>query len=85
MTKKNFISRHVSAVLFLAFLLASCAGMRDLKEGTSAGGDSMQDSPCEECGNRGDIELKITREVFYREWNPAAYRRLDSNAVVGVF
>ena len=45
----------------------------------------MGDTPCEECGKQGDIELKITDEKFYREWNREAYSRLDSGAVVGVF
>ena len=60
--------------------------MRDMKDGADAGGDSgMMDTPCEDCGKRGDIELKISDEKFYREWNVAAYTRLDSGAVVGVF
>ena len=45
----------------------------------------MGDAPCTECGKRGDIELKISDERFYREWNADAYGRLDSTAVVGVF
>lgn len=45
----------------------------------------MMDSPCDECGKRGDIELSISDEKSYREWNQAAYARLDSSAVVGVF
>ena len=44
----------------------------------------MKDAPCEECGARGEIELKITDEKSYREWNAKAYSRIDSGAVVGV-
>lgn len=70
-----------------ALILASCAGMRDMKEGAagSTGDSGMTDAPCEDCGKRGDIELKISDEVFYREWNQAAYSRIDSSAIVGVF
>lgn len=71
--------------LFLSSFMISCAGMRDDAPGESAGDSGMMDTPCDECGKRGDIELKITDEKFYREWNVAAYNRLDSNAVVGVF
>ncbi len=71
--------------LFLAAWLVSCAGLRDDARGGSAGGDSgMRDAPCEECGARGEIELKISDEKSYREWNREAYSRLDSSAVVGV-
>ncbi len=44
----------------------------------------MGDAPCTECGERGEIKLKISKEKFYREWNEAAYGRLDSTAMVGV-
>jgi len=44
----------------------------------------MGDSPCEECGTQGEIELKITQEKSYREWNRKAYALMDSGAVVGV-
>ena len=44
----------------------------------------MRDTPCEECGDRGKIELKITGEKSYREWNRKAYALMDSGAVVGV-
>ena len=71
--------------LFLAAWLVSCAGLRDDARGGSAGGDSgMRDAPCEECGARGEIELKISDEKSYREWNRVAYSRLDSSAVEGV-
>lgn len=71
-------------LVVVMLLLASCAGMRD--DAPGGGGDSgMMDTPCEECGNRGEIELKITDEKFYREWNQTAYSRIDSNGVVGVF
>ena len=65
--------------------LAGCAGLRDDARGSSGGDSGMRDTPCEECGARGDIELKITGEKFYREWNAKAYSRMDSSAVVGVF
>lgn len=64
-------------------LLAGCAGSRDGFEG--AGGGGMADSPCEVCGKRGDIELKISGEKSYCEWNRKAYSRMDSSAVMGVF
>jgi len=71
-----------SALLVSVLLLGGCAGLRD---DATAGGDSgMKDSPCEECGTQGEIKLKITEEKSYREWNGAAYARMDSGAVVGV-
>lgn len=84
----NVFKRFIHLFLVCgATILVSCAGMRDMKDGSAGGsGDSgMMDTPCEECGNRGDIELKISDETFYREWNQAAYSRMDSTAVVGVF
>jgi hypothetical protein len=45
----------------------------------------MADSPCEVCGKRGDIELRINGEKSYCEWNRKAYSRMDSSAVMGVF
>ena len=69
------------AFLIVAFL-ASCAGSRDA---APEGDNGMADAPCTECGTQGEIELKITDEKFYREWNPVAFSRIDSNAVVGVF
>ena len=84
---RNFDKRHFALVatagaFFCAALLAGCAGMRDDARG---GGDSgMRDAPCEECGARGEIVLKITDEKYYREWNKTAYSRIDSGAVVGV-
>lgn len=77
----------IGSMILVSMLLSSCAGLHDdVRGGGSAGGDSgMMDTPCEECGKRGDIELKITDETFYREWNQDAFNRIDSNAVVGVF
>jgi hypothetical protein len=77
-------------ILKIAFLvgfsmlaLAGCAGSQG---GDDASGDaSMKDAPCQECGTRGDIELKISNEKTYREWNKKAYSRMDSSAVWGVF
>ena len=80
-----FAGTFVLAGLF-CFYLAGCAGLRDDARGSGSGGDSdMRDTPCEECGARGEIELKITDEKSYREWNAKAYSRMDSSAVVGVF
>ena len=70
-------------LLFVSTLFVACAGSRD-SSSESAVGD-MADAPCTECGTQGEIELKITDEKFYREWNPVAFSRIDSNAVVGVF
>ena len=66
-----------------ALLLLACAGSEN-GGGEPAGDSGMGDSPCTECGARGEIELKISGEKFYREWNELAYGRLDSTAVVGV-
>lgn len=73
-----------SFVLMLGLLAFSgCAGSQG---GEDASGDaSMKDAPCQECGTRGDIELKISNEKTYREWNKKAYSRMDSSAVWGVF
>lgn len=77
------------ASLVLSLLLFGCAGMRDMEESGSSGGSNgdsgMMDTPCEDCGKRGDIELNVVNEKFYREWNVDAYSRMDSIAVVGVF
>ena len=70
--------------LSMLSLLVGCAG--SVGPGPGAGDNSgMMDGPCNECGTQGDIKLKISKEVAYREWNQDAYSRLDSNAVVGVF
>ncbi len=73
-----------SFVLMLGLLAFSgCAGSQG---GEDVSGDaSMKDAPCQECGTRGDIELKISNEKTYREWNKKAYSRMDSSAVWGVF
>lgn len=73
-----------SFVLMLGLLAFSgCAGSQG---GDDTSGDaSMKDAPCQECGTRGDIELKISNEKTYREWNKKAYSRMDSSAVWGVF
>lgn len=70
-------------LLFVSTLFVACAGSRDSSSESAAG--DMADAPCMECGTQGEIELKITDEKFYREWNPVAFSRIDSNAVVGVF
>ena len=77
------VSKFLMALSLGAALLAGCAGSQG---GDDASGDaSMKDAPCQECGTRGDIELKISDEKFYREWNKKAYSRMDSSAVWGVF
>lgn len=76
-------SKFLMALSLGAALLAGCAGSQG---GDDASGDaSMKDAPCQECGTRGDIELKISDEKIYREWNKKAYSRMDSSAVWGVF
>ena len=81
--KVNKITFAFACFLCMIFLLfAGCAG----SQGGDASGDSgMKDAPCQECGTRGDIELKISNEKTYREWNKKAYSRMDSSAVCGVF
>lgn len=82
--KVNKITFAFACFLCMSFLLlAGCAGSQG---GDDASGDaSMKDAPCQECGTRGDIELKISNEKTYREWNKKAYSRMDSSAVWGVF
>lgn len=76
-------SKFLMALSLGAALLVGCAGSQG---GDDASGDaSMKDAPCQECGTRGDIELKISDEKSYREWNKKAYSRMDSSAVWGVF
>ncbi|MCF0216210.1 MAG: hypothetical protein HUK21_07025 [Fibrobacteraceae bacterium] len=75
----------VVSLFALCALFVGCAGSGGGADGGGDGASGMADAPCEECGKRGDIELKISQEKFYREWNPAAYRHFDSSAVVGVF
>lgn len=67
-----------SLFVLLAACLLGCAGSGS--EGLPEG-----DAPCSDCGERGEIELEIKDETFYREWNASAYARLDSTAAVGVF
>lgn len=76
-------SQFLMALSLGAALLVGCAGSQG---GDDASGDAnMKDAPCQECGTRGDIELKISDEKSYREWNKKAYSRMDSSAVWGVF
>lgn len=70
-------------LLCASTLFVACAGSRDAAPDSES--DGMADAPCAECGTQGEIELKITDEKFYREWNQVAFSRIDSNAVVGVF
>lgn len=79
---KSFLSIIRFWVGALPLTLMACAGAGG--PGSEGGDDGMADTPCEECGNQGEIELKISDEKTYREWNPKAYSRIDSSAVVGV-
>ena len=74
---------YLFLMVALVLLMVGCAGSRD--EASLGENSGMMDTPCEECGKRGDIELRITGEKFYREWNKKAYSRMDSSAVLGVF
>ncbi len=67
---------HLSFSLLFTFFLFSCA---------SSGDSSFGDSPCTDCGERGEMALEIQKEKFYREWNPEAFARLDSTAILGTF
>lgn len=78
----SILTPWCALAFFTVAFLASCAGSRDA---APEGDNGMADAPCTECGTQGEIELKITDEKFYREWNPEAFGRIDSNAVVGVF
>lgn len=44
----------------------------------------MKEEPCADCGKRGEIELEVHSSFYYREWNPVAYQKWDSTAVIGV-
>src|SRR5574344_1033147 len=68
------------AVCAAFVFLASCAG----SQGKSSG-DPQGDSGCAECGEQGEIELEVTSEKAYREWNPQAYARFDSASTLGSF
>lgn len=81
---RNLVVSVLFGLTLVVSLMVGCAGNRDSESGAS-GDSGMMDAPCEECGKRGDIELKISDEKFYREWNKKAYARMDSTAVMGVF
>lgn len=81
---KRFNLMFFASVFFCMLMNVSCAGTQDFSESENDS-TGMSDAPCKECGTQGEIELEISGEKFYREWNPKAYKRLDSNAVVGVF
>jgi hypothetical protein len=66
------------SVLFLAFFLASCAGNRPAE-------NPMGDSGCEECGERGELELEIFDEKGFVEINPDFLADFDSTAILGSF
>ena len=84
LVKKYFLKCVMLVGFAIPLTLLACAGSENGGEGGSAGDSGMGDAPCTECGARGEIKLKISGEKFYREWNEAAYSRLDSTAVVGV-
>ena len=68
---------------FLLLSLASCAASRG--EASKSGSEVTWDSDCVECGEQGEVELEISNEKSYREWNLKAYEMMDSAAVMGVF
>ncbi len=68
---------------FLLLSLASCATSRG--EASNSGSEVTGDSDCAECGEQGEVELEISNEKSYREWNLKAYEMMDSGAVMGVF
>lgn len=68
-----------SGILILTFIFG-CAQSPSYRDDFPSG-----DVPCADCGERGEISLEIVNEKFYGEWNPAAYRRLDSSGTLGVF
>ena len=84
LVKKCFLKSVMLVGIAILLTFLACAGSENGGEGGSAGDSGMGDAPCTECGARGEIKLKISGEKFYREWNEAAYGRLDSSAVVGV-
>lgn len=65
------------AVGWVFILFSGCAGSpkNDLVE---------EEPPCKDCGTRGELELEISNEKFYREWNPLAFAKWDSSALLGV-
>lgn len=86
MKNREFYKVFKLFCLLAVAMLVGCAGGRDGDDlGEAAGDSGMKDAPCEVCGKRGDIELKISGEKSYREWNKKAFARLDSSAVMGVF
>ncbi len=84
--KPSAIFRHVirlgvvrdALALGVCTALAACAGVR-------AAEGSAVDSACEECGERGELELEIVDEKGFVEINPHAWERLDSTATLGSF
>ncbi len=68
---------------FLLLSLASCATSRG--EASNSGSEVTGDSECAECGEQGVVELEISNEKSYQEWNLKAYELFDSSAVMGVF
>ncbi|MDR1759991.1 MAG: hypothetical protein LBR60_05630 [Fibrobacter sp.] len=76
--EKKYFIKILTPFFLLGFLLAGCAA-------APPGDAGMQETPCEDCGERGEMELEISSEKIYREWNPAAYAKWDSSALFGVF
>lgn len=77
---QNFFRLSLFFFLGTFAFFAGCAGSH-----SQGGEDSFSDSPCSDCGTRGDLKLEIQNENFYREWNSAAFERLDSSGVLGTF
>lgn len=76
---KNLIHSFLFQMFFIwvSLFFVSCAS-------PSKQLSAQESAPCEDCGKRGDIDLKVHSISFYREWNPISFDRLDSNAVLGV-
>jgi len=78
----GLMMRVLSAGL-LALAFTSCATSRG--EASKSGSEVTGDSDCAECGEQGEVELEISNEKSYREWNLKTYEMMDSAAVMGVF
>lgn len=71
-------------VIIFCFCCFNCASSKS-ENFNSSESSNMADAPCSDCGERGNIDLEIVNEKFYREWNKVAFSRIDSSAVIGVF
>lgn len=68
--------KKIILILSVSFLIFSCS--------STGSNSSMKEEPCADCGKRGEIELEVHSSFYYREWNPVAYQKWDSTAVIGV-